>query len=68
MSVILTDHDNHVLQITINRPEKKNALTLAMYKELALALDHAEQNDSVHVILLQGQPAVFLVAMIFIDF
>lgn len=59
MSVILTDHDNHVLQITINRPEKKNALTLAMYKELALALDHAEQNDSVHVILLQGQPAVF---------
>lgn len=43
-----------VLRITINRPEKKNALTSAMYTGLADAVEQGEANAGVRVILLHG--------------
>ncbi|GAA0709211.1 enoyl-CoA hydratase-related protein [Vreelandella titanicae] len=40
--------------ITINRPEKKNAMTSAMLDELMRAYDRAEADDDVRVVILQG--------------
>lgn len=48
-----------VLTITIDRPEKKNALTAAMYTELAEAFEYAEKNEDVWVTLLHGDGACF---------
>ena len=48
-----------VLTIEIARPEKKNALTLAMYEAMADALDAAVADASVRAVLIVGQPGVF---------
>ena len=56
---ILTHKDNGVLTINFNRPEKKNAITAAMYQAMADALRDAETDVSVRAILLTGKPEIF---------
>jgi len=48
-----------VATIEIARPEKKNALTGAMYLALAQAFDAAREDDAVRAVLLTGQPGIF---------
>ena len=48
-----------VLTIGIDRPEKKNALTAAMYEALVDALEQADAAAPVRAVLLRGRPEVF---------
>ncbi len=48
-----------VQTITFDRPEKKNAITVAMYAALADAFRSAQDDAAVRVILLVGQPGIF---------
>lgn len=48
-----------VLELRFARPEKKNALTLAMYEALAAALEAADGDAAVRVVLFAGSPEVF---------
>lgn len=50
---------NGVATIEIARPEKKNALTMAMYQAMADALLSAQADNAVRAVLLTGQPGVF---------
>ena len=50
---------NKVMTIEIARPEKKNALTQAMYTAMAQALEAANADASVRAVLLTGQPGIF---------
>mgnify|MGYP003350526431 CR=1 FL=1 len=50
---------NGVQTIEIARPEKKNALTRAMYQEMADALVAANADNAVRAVLIQGQPGIF---------
>ena len=43
-----------VATITLNRPERMNAINLAMPAEIADAVDRANRDDAVHVIVLTG--------------
>jgi enoyl-CoA hydratase/carnithine racemase len=45
--------------ITINRPEKKNAMTYAMLNELWEALDEAAADDGTRALILTGVPGSF---------
>jgi len=45
---------NHILRIQFNRPQKKNALTPAMYDALREAIERANDDTSIHVITLTG--------------
>ncbi|WP_040552366.1 enoyl-CoA hydratase [Rheinheimera nanhaiensis] len=58
-SHISTDITQGVMQISINRPEKKNALSQQMYRGLTLALQQAQQDDKVRVVLLIGTDSCF---------
>jgi enoyl-CoA hydratase/carnithine racemase len=49
----------HVLTLQIARPEKKNALTLAMYEALTTGLEHAARSPEVRVVLVRGTDGVF---------
>ena len=49
---ILTSKANGILTITFNRPDKKNAITAAMYQIIADALKDAESDAEVRVILI----------------
>jgi enoyl-CoA hydratase/carnithine racemase len=48
-----------VATIEIARPEKKNALTQAMYLDLANAITAAVGDSSVRALLITGQPGIF---------
>ena len=51
---ILTETTDGILRITINRPQKKNALTIAMYAEMADAVNRSNTDSSVRVVFIQG--------------
>lgn len=48
-----------VATIEIARPEKKNALTIAMYEAMAAALEAAVADPAVRAVLITGQPGIF---------
>ena len=50
---------NGVATIEIARPEKKNALTVAMYQAMTDALKAARDDAAVRAVLITGQPGVF---------
>jgi len=50
---------NTVMEIRFNRPEKKNALTRAMYDGVVAAFASAEDDPSVRVIMLTGTGDTF---------
>jgi enoyl-CoA hydratase/carnithine racemase len=50
---------NGICTLTLARPEKQNALTTAMYSELATALRAAEADAGVHSVIIAGQPGIF---------
>lgn len=58
-SPVLTEITGGVMTITLNRPEKMNAITRAMLDQLAAALKKAEKDDSVGVVVLTGAGRAF---------
>ena len=59
MPDILVSDDGPVSTIRMNRPEKKNALTLAMYDAMAEAIENAGGNDATRCLLIAGGPNAF---------
>lgn len=64
---VRSDASNGVLTLTLNRPEKKNALTRAMYQALGDAIDGAAAAD-VRCILIQAEGDVFTAGNDLADF
>jgi len=56
--VIITD-DEPVRTVRMNRPDKKNALTLAMYDAMAAAIESASQLPALRCLLIAGAPNGF---------
>ena len=56
---IQTDRAGAVLTIRMVRPEKKNALTVAMYTAMDDAMQTAIADDAIRVILITGTDGVF---------
>ncbi|MCD6026027.1 MAG: enoyl-CoA hydratase [Solimicrobium sp.] len=56
---ILTSKKNGIFTITFNRPEKKNAITTAMYQEMVEALLSAEADHEIRVIVFTGSDSIF---------
>jgi enoyl-CoA hydratase/carnithine racemase len=65
--IVVTDQ-NAVRIIRLNRPEKKNALTVAMYAEMTRALREAETNDAIRCVMFAGAPGVFCAGNDIADF
>jgi enoyl-CoA hydratase/carnithine racemase len=56
----MTDHvrierDGAVLAITLARPDRRNAITVAMYRALADAFEAAAQEESLRLITIRGE-------------
>ena len=56
---ILTHLESGVMSLTINRLDKKNSITAAMYTAMADVLAAAEQDASVRVLVIQGHETIF---------
>jgi enoyl-CoA hydratase/carnithine racemase len=56
--VIISD-DGPVRTVRMNRPEKKNALTLAMYDAMAAAIEEAGKKSGLRCLLIAGHATAF---------
>jgi enoyl-CoA hydratase/carnithine racemase len=65
---VKTELSDGVLVLTLQRPDKKNALTGAMYNALSDGLDRADADDSVKVVLLQADGDSFTAGNDLADF
>ena len=59
MSTILTDRDQDVVIVTINRPEVRNAVDIATSKALLGAFEEYERDDGASVAVLTGADGTF---------
>ena len=56
---ILQHREGGLLTLQLNRPDKKNALTRAMYTYLAEALEQADASPDISAVLIQGSSECF---------
>jgi enoyl-CoA hydratase/carnithine racemase len=59
MSQLQLNQESGVLHLLLSRPEKKNALSLAMYQAMADAINAASADTAVKVIVLSGEGGNF---------
>ena len=55
---------NNILTITLNRPEKKNALNNVMMNELNYALAYAKQEREIRVVVVDAEGDIFALELI----
>lgn len=56
---IKVDISDHIMTIRLNRPDRMNAYTEFMGDEIIAALDHADKNDDVRVVIVTGEGKAF---------
>ncbi|MDE1947949.1 MAG: crotonase/enoyl-CoA hydratase family protein [Burkholderiales bacterium] len=56
---LVTELHEHVLTITLNRPDKLNAFNAAMMNELIAAFDAADADDAVRAVVVTGAGRAF---------
>jgi enoyl-CoA hydratase/carnithine racemase len=54
MDDILTERSGNILRIQLNRPARKNAMTVAMYNTMADLLNGTAKDDQIRVVLWHG--------------
>jgi enoyl-CoA hydratase len=59
MSYVNTDVSDGVAVLTLNDPDKRNAVNLKMNDELAATLDELEADESVGALVITGTPPAF---------
>jgi enoyl-CoA hydratase/carnithine racemase len=55
--------DNRIATVTLNRPEKRNALSLAVIERLTATFADLEKNDEVRVVVVRGAGKAFCSGM-----
>jgi enoyl-CoA hydratase/carnithine racemase len=52
---VRVERNEGVLSITLSRPERRNAITVAMYAALADTIETASRDESIRVVTIQGE-------------
>lgn len=65
---ILLKRERGLLTLRFNRPDKKNALTRAMYSQLAEALEQADSDPQINAVLITGSNECFTAGNDIADF
>ena len=65
---VRVERDGAVLAITLNRPDRRNAITIAMYAALADAIESARDDQSVRIITIRGEGQDFAAGNDLADF
>jgi methylglutaconyl-CoA hydratase len=64
MSLVLVEHPSRgVTALTLNRPERRNALTIELMTQLVGAIDAATADESQRVLILRGAGPAFCAGM-----
>jgi enoyl-CoA hydratase/carnithine racemase len=65
---LLVEREGGLLSVRLNRPEKKNALTRAMYSRLAEVLEQADADPDINALLISGSSQCFTAGNDIADF
>jgi enoyl-CoA hydratase/carnithine racemase len=65
---VLIEKTDKLLILTLNRPDKKNALTRAMYRTLAAEITNADTDPDIRCILIKGNGDMFTAGNDLADF
>lgn len=65
---VRVERNGGVLAITLARPERRNAITIAMYAALGDAIEDAARDDSIRVITIRGEGQDFAAGNDLADF
>lgn len=57
--ILLIEHRENALELTLNRPERRNALSRDLIAELTAALHAARSDENVRAVILTGAPPAF---------
>src|ERR1700761_9637184 len=57
--LVLYSVDNHIALLTVNDPERRNAVTGEMSRQLRAAVDQAESDADVHAVVVTGAGKAF---------
>lgn len=57
--ILIVERDEKIATVTLNRPEKRNALSDALRREVAATFEHLENDESVSVVVLTGAGPAF---------
>ncbi len=66
--LVLVETSAGITTIRMNRPEKKNALTIDMYAQMVSAIDKANADSSINVIVMLGAQGAFTAGNDITDF
>src|SRR5438094_582114 len=58
-NVLVEQQDSRVSVLTLNRPERRNALTIELLTELVAAIEAAAADDNKRVLILRGAGQAF---------
>jgi enoyl-CoA hydratase len=67
-STLTYEADGRIARITLNRPERLNAINLAMPQEIEAAIEAANADPNIHVIVLAGAGRAFCSGYDLIEF
>jgi enoyl-CoA hydratase len=59
LETVLYEKLGHVVRLTLNRPERVNAINQRMLEDLDAALDAAEHDDDVRALIVTGAGSAF---------
>jgi enoyl-CoA hydratase/carnithine racemase len=59
MALLVTEDRRGVRHLVLNRPEKRNALSGELIRQLGAAIEEAAADDDVRVVVLRGEGAMF---------
>src|SRR5438128_1697767 len=59
MEYLELQHKDRILEIILNRPDKRNALNSELVAELTQALDQANEDEDIRVVILKGRGKAF---------
>ena len=65
---VRVEKDGGILSVTLARPERRNAITIAMYAALAEAVESAANDESIRVITFRGEGQDFAAGNDLADF
>lgn len=59
MTLVKTIHRDTIFEIILNRPDKRNALNVAIYEEFNTAVSEANKTPGIRAILIRGEGKAF---------
>ena len=65
--ILVENHDHHIVVITLNRPERMNAISRDMLEELSKKMTEANKDPEIRCIVLTGSGRGFCAGLDLVD-